>query len=67
MAIRTLVYAVVKDKTNMTYVLEESWDFSEYWAEVSEGLTKEELKAYKIVGGYLSDLLLLEDFSQIME
>lgn len=67
MAIRTIVYAVVKDKTNMTYVLEESWDFSEYWAEVSEGLTKEELKAYKIVGGYLSDLLLLEDFSQIME
>ena len=67
MAIRTLVYAVIKDKTNMTAVLEESWDFSEYWAWVSEGLTKEELKAYKIVGGYLSDFLLLEDFSQIME
>jgi hypothetical protein len=67
MAILTIVYAVVKDKNNLTYVLETGGDFNEYWAEVTEGLTNEECKAYKVVGGYLSDVLCIEDFSQITE
>jgi hypothetical protein len=48
-------------------VLETGGDFNEYWAEVTEGLTNEECKAYKVVGGYLSDVLCIEDFSQITE